>query len=211
MKPILRDAVYARLRDRIIGGELAGGAALGEVQIAAEFDVSRVPVREAIQRLSDEGFVEYVPHKGARVVAAEPDLIREIFQIREGLECIAAREAAVRIGADRLAFLRSHFESLRPGIADGTLVDAGDSIHDELLTAAGNQRLVRLTSIYCGQISRFQRMASALPGQLVRAFREHDSILAALEAHDPDWAESAARAHIRNTLRELLAALPSTT
>ncbi|MGH9673278.1 MAG: FCD domain-containing protein, partial [Bryobacteraceae bacterium] len=56
----------------------------------------------------------------------------------------------------------------------------------------------------------FQRVASTVPGRLVRAFREHESILSGLESRDPEWAETATRAHIRNTLRDLLTSLDQT-
>ncbi len=207
MKPVLRDGVYLRLRDRIIAGELRQGTPLAEIRMAEEFGVSRLPVREAIHRLSEEGYAEYLPHKGARVATATPALVREVLQIREGLEGIAAREAAIRIRADRLADLRERFDALRAELDSGILTDAGDLIHDEMLAASGNHRLLRLMSVYHGQVLWLQRMAAEVPGQLVRAFREHESILASLEARDPDWAESAARAHIRNTLRELLVTL----
>jgi DNA-binding GntR family transcriptional regulator len=208
-KVILRDGVYQTLRERIISGQIPPGAPLGEARLAGELRVSRTPLREALRQLAEEGFVEYMPHKGARVARLTQELIREVFLIRESLEGVAAREAAKKMDASRLVALRERFEALRPLVAQGDLTDVGDLIHEVLFSFCGNQRLVRLMSASLGQVQWFQRMATKVPGRLLAAFREHDSILSALESGDPEWAESVTRAHIRNTLDDLLAAFPA--
>jgi DNA-binding GntR family transcriptional regulator len=208
-KVILRDGVYQTLRERIISGQIPPGAPLGEARLAGELRVSRTPLREALRQLAEEGFVEYMPHKGARVARLTQELIREVFLIRESLEGVAAREAAKKMDASRLVALRERFEALRSLVAQGDLTDVGDLIHEVLFSFCGNQRLVRLMSASLGQVQWFQRMATKVPGRLLAAFREHDSILSALESGDPEWAESVTRAHIRNTLDDLLAAFPA--
>lgn len=204
---ILKDSVHQRLVEKIIGGELAPGASLGEVKLAEELEVSRTPVREAIRQLQDEGFVEYRPHCGARIIVPTRQLVWEIFQIREALEGIATREAAARISGDGLEALRERFETLRPPVLAGQCDDVGDSIHDVVLETSGNESLQRIMAIYRGKVAWLQRMAAGVPGRLPRAFREHESILCALEARDPDWAESVARAHVRTTLEDLVRSL----
>jgi DNA-binding GntR family transcriptional regulator len=203
----LRDGVHKALLDLIVSGGLQPGEKLGEVRLAAELSVSRTPVREAIRHLSEEGFVEYAPHCGARVTVPTAQSVREMFQIREALEGIAAREAASRIEWSRVEQLRARFEDLRVRVRAGDTSDVGDSIHEETFRASGNQMLERLMGLYRLKISWFQRMAAQVPGRLAHAFREHDSILSALESRDPEWAESVARAHVRNTLNDLLPAL----
>ncbi len=209
-RTILQQCVYDRLREKITAGQIAPGATLREEHIAAEFEVSRTPVREALRKLAEEGFAAYVPHKGARLITPTPDLVREIFDIREALEGIAARQATKKADPARLVSLRTHFESLRPRVACNDVSDVGDVIHDEVLTACQNKRLERLMSIYRSQVSWFQCVVSQVPGRLLRAFREHESVLCALEARDPEWAESAMRAHIRTTLGDLLSSLEHT-
>lgn len=204
---VLPDGVYQRLRDRIIDGGISPGATLREERIAAQMGVSRTPVREALRKLGQEGFIEYIPHKGARLIVPTPDMVREVFHIREVLEGLAARESALRADSARLLSLRNHFESLRLKIARGDLKDVGDIVHREIFELCENGRLERLMSIYRGQVAWFARVAAAVPGRLTRAFREHESIVSALESRDPDWAESVARAHIRSTLHDLLESL----
>ncbi|MGH9784628.1 MAG: GntR family transcriptional regulator, partial [Terriglobia bacterium] len=116
---ILRDGLYVRLRERIISGQLPPGAPLVEERLAAELNVSRTPLRETLRQLSEQGFVEYTPHKGSRVVALTPELVREVLLIREALEGVAAREAAVFIDGERLTVVRARFEHLRTLISQG--------------------------------------------------------------------------------------------
>ncbi len=203
-RAILRDGLYDNLRSRIIAGLIPPHEPLVEDRISAEFNVSRTPAREAIRQLVHEGFAEYAPHCGARVALPTPQLVREVLLIREALEGIAAREAAMKIDPARVTALREQFECLRSAVLAGDLTDVGDGIHRDLFQACGNTELQRLISVYWGKVEWFQRMASELPDRRSRALYEHDAILRGLEARDSVWAENAARAHIRNTLRELL-------
>jgi DNA-binding GntR family transcriptional regulator len=208
-RSVLRTRVLAALRDRIIDGSLSPGAGLGEVQLAADLEVSRTPVREALHQLVEEGFAEYTPHCGARVVKPTQGHVTDVFQIREALEGVSAREAARKFDPVRLVNVRRRFEEIRSAVVAGDYRNVGDFLHDEMLEACGNVRLQRLISVYTSQIHWFQKIVSGVPGQLLQAFREHESILAALESRDGDWAESAARAHVRNTLQTLLPELPT--
>lgn len=203
-RTILKDGLCDKLRLRIIGGQASPREPLVEARISSEFHVSRTPVREAVRQLVHEGFAEYAPHCGARVAIPTPQLVREVLLIREALEGIAAREAAAKMQTERLTALREKFERLRPAILAGDLSDAGDEIHRELFEACGNMEMERLIRVYWAKVEWFQRLASDLPDRRSRAFHEHDAILRALESRDTAWAESAARAHVRNTLRELL-------
>ena len=133
-------------------------------------------------------------------LTASPD----VFQIREALEGIVARDAAGDFPRERLHTLRGYFEDLRIRLAAGDDADVGDQIHGEILSACQNAELATLMGKYREMISWFQRLASQVPGRLVDAYREHEAILCAIEAGDGEWAERAARAHVRNTLRDLL-------
>jgi DNA-binding GntR family transcriptional regulator len=136
--------------------------------------------------------------------------VQEVLLIREALEGIAAREAATKMESARVMALRRCFEELRLAVLAGDVSDVGDGIHRDLFQACGNAELQRVISAYWGKVEWFQRLSSELPDSRSRAFHEHDGILRGLEARDPAWAENAARAHIRSTLRELLASFKRT-
>jgi len=199
-----KDEAYSALLDRILKGHIAPGAPLREVRLAGILGISRTPLREAIRQLSRDGIVECLPHCGARVIQPDEKLVSDIFQIREALEGMAAREAAIHFDAARLLELRKYFERLRANVALGDEGDVGDRIHGEILAACRNVELAALMGRYREMITWFQRLAAQVPGRLLEAYREHETILSAIEARDPEWAERAARAHVRNTLRELL-------
>ena len=199
-----KDEVYSALREAIVLGRIRPGAPLREVRLAQELGVSRTPLREAIRQLSRDGLVECLPNCGARVIQPTPKLVSDVFQIREALEGIAAREAAGAFPRERLAELRAYFDRLRARIAAGDDHDVGDGIHDEILAACRNLELSSLMAKYREMISWSQRLASEVPGRLLESYREHEAILCALEGGDAEWAERAARAHVRNTLRDLL-------
>jgi DNA-binding GntR family transcriptional regulator len=199
-----KDEAYFALLEKIFQGQIAPGSPLREVRLAEDLGISRTPVREAIRQLSRDGIVECLPHCGARVIQPDEKLVSDIFQIREALEGMAARAAAAQFVDEKLSELRAYFEKLRLQIAAGDESDVGDRIHGDILDACRNAELASLMGKYREMISWFQRLASEVPGRLMEAYREHEAILSAIEARDAEWAERAARAHVRNTLRDLL-------
>lgn len=203
-KAVLPSGVYERLSADIVEGRISPGSSLREEQIAELMGVSRTPVREALRRLSDEGFVEYFPHRGARLMRLTADRVHEVFEVREALEGMAARHAATRMPAERIAALRTEFQRIGQQIAEADFRDVGDGLHIEIFNSCGNDRLKRLMLSIRNQVTWMQRIAVTLPGRLGRAFHEHNQVLKALENRDPDGAERAMRTHIQATLRELL-------
>lgn len=201
--------VYERLSAEILDGRIPPGSNLREEQIAEVMGVSRTPVREALRRLSDEGFVEYFPHRGARLMKLTPERVHEIFEVREALEGMAARQAATRMPADRIATLRESFERIRRQIEAQDYSEVGDHLHTVIFDNCGNDRLKRLMLSIRNQVTWMQHVAVQVPGRLDRAFLEHDAVLRALENRDPDAAEQTMRSHIRATLNELREVLDS--
>ena len=94
----LRRAVYDEVQRRIVDGRLQQGQRIFEDQLAQELDVSRNPVREALQALQSEGFVELEPRRGARVAVITAERANELFELREALEGMVARFDAAVVG-----------------------------------------------------------------------------------------------------------------
>ena len=112
---LIRAEVYEHLKLEIVQGRLPGGERLAEENIAASLGVSRTPVREAVQRLAQDGFVELIPNKGARVRALSSTEIIQTYAVREALEGLAARLAAEHRDAkdlDRLVKTLAQLERL---------------------------------------------------------------------------------------------------
>lgn len=207
---VLQQDVYGILREQIIRWERPPREALVEEGLAREFDVSRTPLRETLRRLGEEGLVTIEPHKGARVSKLTPEIVRDTFLVREALEGIAAREAAVRVDVAVLRKYRAHYEGLRIAIAEGDYRDVGDDIHEVIFAAGAGERLRKMRAVIMGQVRWIQHLAEESSERMQRSFREHDSIVLALEAKDPVAAENSARAHVRRALADVLDCLDAT-
>jgi len=109
----LKDSVYLKLRQEIVSARLPPGYLLREAELAARFGVSKTPLREAFVRLEKDGFVEIAPYRSAVVAGYSRQDLREIYEVRELLEGLCAREAALNI-ATELA-VRQHIKIVTTG------------------------------------------------------------------------------------------------
>ena len=210
----LADAVADALRDAITDGALVPGARLREVPLAKHFGVSSTPVREAIRRLEREGLVQADPHRGATVAAFSPREIAHLYEVHEVLECRAVRRAAETTPRD---FSRA--EALLAE-AEGVLADPDQvefnridrAFHRTVNAMGGNVPLAELTEQIHRRIQGVRiRLAVQLPGRPAQSHTQHQSILAAVRAHDADRAEALARVHIHSVRDAVLRALADET
>jgi DNA-binding GntR family transcriptional regulator len=204
----LAGQAYGRLRQAILSGDYAPGAALFENQLAEKLGMSRTPVREALQTLSRDGFVEIVPNRGYFIPRLSVDDVRELYELRENLEGLAARCAALRAtdaDIDELDHLFQQYESAAHWEA---WVRLGTEFHEKLVALANNKRLAGMLDSLQAQISMTRQSALRhVKGRRDEAVREHRAILDAMRRRDPDEAERQTRAHVRlsheATLRSL--------
>jgi DNA-binding GntR family transcriptional regulator len=195
----LRLAVKDAIRTAILEGRYLPGDRLPEEELAAELDVSRNPVREALQALTLEGFVEIVPRRGARVALVSPERAFQLFEVRESLEGLAARLAAARRDEEQLAALRAYvaegIERAEAGELD-ELPALNRRFHELLMTAAGNliltEMLGRLSPVIAWVYARRITQRSRL------SWREHHAIVEAIADRDQQLAFERASAHIAN-------------
>ncbi|HEX5571243.1 MAG TPA: GntR family transcriptional regulator, partial [Ktedonobacterales bacterium] len=145
----LRERVYRALRDALVAGELAPGERLRDQELAARLGVSRTPVREALQRLEDEGLVETAPRALTRVAPLDAVAARESFPVVAALHALGARHGVARLSAADIAEMRAANEELAGAIAaldPATVrraIAADDRFHGVLLRAAGNGEITR--------------------------------------------------------------------
>ncbi|GGR01065.1 GntR family transcriptional regulator [Deinococcus ruber] len=201
---LIREEVYSHLRDAIVGGEFSPGERLGEVELTARLGVSRTPIREAIQRLTQEGLLENLPGRGARIRVVSAAEARDAYVVRETLDGLAAELAATQhTDADALA-LTTALAALEaaPGndYREQTRLDL--SFHRAIAQAAHNAALLDL--------SRDLEQRVALVKHQTRTYnahpqttQQHHAILKAVLARDADAARDAARTHVR-TFSELV-------
>jgi DNA-binding GntR family transcriptional regulator len=194
----LRDLVADALRERIANGALTPGSRVREEMIAAEMGVSRVPVREALQMLEREGFIELTPRRGAAVAVPSVGRVFDLLEVRTSLEVLAAALAARRAGGDYVDQLTATVEEGTKAASERDfkrLPDLIDRFHDLVARASGNEELVRmLESIR----SRIRWMFEYdLEGRSPTSWAVHGKILAAIIAAD----ESAAADHMASDVQ----------
>jgi len=201
----LADQVFDRAVEAIVSGEIEAGAPISEIEIADRFGVSRGPAREAIFRLESKGLVTRTAHLGARVVALTLEDLRSLYEMREALECKAARLAASRILDETLSHMAFILErdAQNAEMASGKAyyqLGTDDDFHVMIIRASGNVRIERALCEELYDVLRLYRFRSSLTkGRASVAWDEHQAILKALRARDPDAAEQAMRHHIHTS------------
>ncbi|HEX6236123.1 MAG TPA: GntR family transcriptional regulator [Acidimicrobiales bacterium] len=193
----LREAVQEAIRLAIVSGRYQQGERLLEDQLAQELDVSRNPVREALQALTTEGFVVIEPRRGARVATVSVERATELFEVREVLEGLVARLAAERRTPEQLDGLRALLQEGVELVAAGGLAELPDlntRFHTSLVTAAGNQMLAEILGRLSPVISWVYAHRIAKRGE--HSWREHAAIVDAIAAGDGRLAQTRASEHI---------------
>ncbi len=202
----LHDSVAERLRSMVFDGELAPGAWIDEKALAAAWQVSRTPLREALKVLAAEGLVELVPQRGCRVVAISDADADALFPVMALLEGRCAFEACQRADDESLHQLRRLHDELERHAAAGSLEGyyrVNHLFHSAVQQLAGNRWLDRVT----GDLRRFVRLMRgrqlALPGRIGASLNEHRVLIDAFEQRDAARAERAMHDHLMAQLAAL--------
>ncbi|HYM51059.1 MAG TPA: GntR family transcriptional regulator [Candidatus Limnocylindrales bacterium] len=197
------DAVYQALVDEIVSGALAQGWHLVEEHLAALFDVSRTPVREALMRLENEHLAERDRRRGLVVGYVTGQQIIDVYVIREALDGIAASLAA-RYGSPIDIAELEHINELMARAAKAKeftrMAQLNIEFHAVLARASRNQMLQRFVHDIHRWVQRVPATTLAEPGRGTEAIAEHQRLIDALKANDATLAEQAARTHIRDAL-----------
>ena len=202
-KPSLVDQIYEALFERIASGGLTTGERLVIDRLARDFGVSLIPVREALARLQAERLVVLEAHRGYRV-APKPDRgeVEAWREARDMIETYAARLAARRMSAPELAQIRRTNQQIRSTVratdaaTARTFMDLNDEFHRAIVTASGNPHIQEAYDQlhYGPQMFRITSQSGQI--DLDEVLAEHEAILAALAAGDPDHAAAAMSRHI---------------
>ncbi len=196
------DVVVAALRESIITGELAAGTPLRQRDLAAQFGMSPIPVREALRRLEAEGLVESDLHRGSTVKGASAAAGPENYEIRAGLESLAARYAATRITEAELERLAEINAELAQSDADDpAAAELNRHFHFQVYEAAGSPVLLALLRLLWGS---FPSPGGPMRGRsIAESVEQHADILEALRQGNAVAAEQLVRDHILAALEYL--------
>jgi DNA-binding GntR family transcriptional regulator len=208
--PSQHDRAYDGIRARIVDGTYAGGAPLTEELLARVHGTSRTPVREALARLSQEGFVERLPGRGYFVARVTVQVIRDTFEIRRLLEgrC-AARAAELATPAERERLRRlSEYVYLVGDVASYRRAEAANArFHLAIAAASRNQLAERLVRQCLLQMDRFVSLGVDVAPLPSEANRDHERIIQAILDGGTAAAEAAMAAHLERSSDVLIDAL----
>jgi DNA-binding GntR family transcriptional regulator len=204
------DIVYEALRKAIIEGDLAEGENLRQDQIALMFNTSRIPVREALSRLEQNGLITTQRYKGAVVAGLSIEEIEEIFEFRALIEAEVIRLAVPRLTGKTLDAARRHCQAFDSEANSAMWGEINRNFHYSLYEAARRPYYLQIVRASLDRIDRYLRAQLTLTNGMSRARREHKGILDACIAGDADKAAELTRDHILGAGRALVTFLEET-
>jgi len=210
----ISDQIYEVLKERILLGKIAPGERIIESRIAEDLKTSRTPVREAFQRLVQDGLVERVTQGGVRVSVITPRMIKEVFGIRGVLEVYAVELVCDNIEVETIIKLKELAQQARKLLSspeandpDGliTLWKINTSFHETIYRASGSEHLLKLVSQLNSLVRRFRFLS--MRKTRIRAWDQHELIIKYLEDKDKAMLGELMKAHIEEAASDTLKAL----
>lgn len=204
----IQNAVVGHLRNMILKRELLPGQRLVQDELAQKLGVSRTPIREALNILAHEGFVEISTYKGASVAQFSITQLEDIYTVRIALESYAASLAARNITPQELETLSILMNSMRDAFLQKDaerLVTVHNQFHATIYAAAHKRRLYELSVQNLELSMVYQRLALSMGRGANDPVIEHQDLLKTLQNHDQAASGEMMRDHLESTLAELLA------
>jgi DNA-binding GntR family transcriptional regulator len=201
--------VLAAIREAIIEGEFAPNQRLVEADLSVRFGASRGGVRSALFELANEGLVERVQNRGARVRAVTLDEAIEISEVRMVVEGLCAAKAAEHITDEEIAELRALGAAMRAAVAGGHVLrysELNQRLHLRIRQISGQSAAAGVLERLRGQNVRHQFRLALVPGRPDVSLAEHLAIIDEICARAPDAAERATRRHLLSVIEALKSA-----
>lgn len=201
------EIVAGVLRDAIITGVLSAGEELNQVELARQFGISRVPVREAIRLLEAQGLVISQPHKRTVVSALTPATLEEIFDVRIYLETAALAAAIPKMTPEALGELDGLVAQMDEDVDHREWMRLNDRFHDALYRPSGKEFTISMIHQLRQQVERYFWIGGHGVRRSRPANAQHHAIVDACRAGDVARAQDELRRHLASTLAGLSGAL----
>lgn len=198
--------VFETLQQAIVQLQLRPGNLLSEAEVAKQLGVSRQPVREAFIKLADLGLVEIRPQRGTFVMLISRREVENARFIREAIEVAVARKAAIDAKDSAIAQLRRILAHQQEACETENVVEFlkhDDAFHRALAQCADCEHAWRVIENLKTQMDRVRYLSMPMATPLETLISQHTEIVDAVEAHDPDAAERAMRAHLAEIVKSL--------
>ena len=203
----LQDVVFNTLRQAILIGELKPGERLMEIHLADRLGVSRTPIREAIHKLEREGLVTIIPRRGAEVSRITEKSMNDVLEVRRALDALCVELACDRITEEGLNNLKDACINFEQSVKTGDnkkIAQADVALHDIIVQATGNQRLIQLVNDLSEQMYRYRFEYIKDGSQHQTLVEEHKIIYQSIVRKDKKTASEAARTHIDNQEKAII-------
>lgn len=208
----LSAAVIERLREKILSGELREGEQLRQDVIAAEFQISRIPVREALSHLAAEGLIRIIANRGAIVSALSPEEIGELFETRAVLECYMLRQAIPNLADEHFTRAEEILRQFEASLEDESETKSWGHwnwlFHSTLYAPANRPVMMGFLKTLNHNCDRYTRLHLVFTRKLHLAGQAHEKLLEACRTRDAKIASDALWSHIMDAgqyLKEFIA------
>jgi DNA-binding GntR family transcriptional regulator len=201
------DATYERLKTMIYRRQLDAGQRIVERKLAGELGVSRIPLREGMIRLENEGLIRSIPHSSSYIAAIEPRDLLEIYSMRLWLEPSATRLATVRRPQNLLRKLGQLCDKMAAAMEAKEFHRSDDydyQFHYAIVESSGHSRLLRAyDAAHIRIVGFYTDFLSQKANAPDRMMQQHRQIMRAIEQGDPDRSEAVAREHVERSIVNL--------
>lgn len=204
----LRDVVFNTLRQAILTGELKPGERLMEIHLANKLGVSRTPIREAIRKLELEGLVTMIPRRGAEVAQITEKSMNDVLEVRRAVDALCVELACERISDEALESLKAACDDFAEQVKTKDvkkIAQADVALHNIIVEATGNQRLISLVNTLSEQMYRYRFEYIKDFSQHESLIEEHRVIYESIVKKDKKTAADAAKLHIDNQEKAIIA------
>ena len=199
--------VYKILREAILSGQLRSGRKLFASEVANTYGISPSPVREAFTRLTAEGLVDAIPHRGAFVKELDIEQLRELYPVRSVMESYSLRLASKRLNKSELEQLEKLTERMDKLIANGQYLEMGRANYDFHMIihkASNNKSLAMLITEVWDKTALAANIFDLVPQRSHESNNEHKALVKALRNKDTAKAERIMNKHNKRTCKLLL-------
>lgn len=203
----MRERAYEAIKEAILTLELVPGQPVNEAELAAQLNVSRTPIRDALLQLQSEGFVVIQPFRGAFVSELTAQDIMEIFALREMLELPAARNAAQTFTPEDIAMAEDMLKRMQEAVDQDRVRDystLSDQFHAMIVQKLNNRRVLQVLDNLHDHLMRLRNMA-LLVTQSKDFLEDYRALVEAIKSGSGAAAEKSMRTHLRRVLRTLVA------
>lgn len=202
----LTEWAYNSIKQLILNNTLTADSQINIDEMAAQLNISRTPVREALMRLQAKGLVRIVPHVGCFVCRITKEEFREVFELRCVLESYAAFKAAETMPEEQVQKWMDHVSKSEQAVLQGDLPEFNNLetvIHDSLISNLQNRRILDVMDMLSDNIYRERMIAMDSTENVEQSLAEHRKVVEAIANRRPEEAQKAMETHLRNVERRI--------